>query len=74
MSNHEIELNAYAIFKRARKEHLKIDLPTLTEDALEEKISLEWMNLSDKEKRPYIFMAEENASQFEIGKSSVNNH
>ncbi len=59
-NTHEIDCAAYAAFKKSRKDHLKIDFPKLKEIDIEKRLSGEWMNMSEKEKIPFIKIVEDN--------------
>ena len=59
-SNHEIKRAAFSVFKKSRKDHLKIDFPTLKDFDIEKRLAGEWQNMSEKEKFPFVKTVEEN--------------
>jgi hypothetical protein len=71
-SDHELDMTAYAIYKKARKEHIKIDFPTISDDAIEKKISLEWVNLGNKQKMPYLSLARDSMIVNENEMNTIN--
>jgi hypothetical protein len=56
-SNHELESTAFALFKKSRKEHIKIDFPNMKEDDIERRLTGEWENLNETLKSTYIEQA-----------------
>lgn len=58
-NSHEIETAAWALFKKSRKEHLKIDFPNLRDQDIERRLMGEWENMSEFEKFPYIKQVED---------------
>jgi hypothetical protein len=48
MTEHEIDSAGYLFFKNERKEHIKVDFPTMSDEAIEKKLAGEWENLSPK--------------------------
>jgi hypothetical protein len=59
-TSHEIDCSAYAAFKRSRKDHIKIDFPSIKDREIEERLAREWMELTENEKMPYIKIVEDN--------------
>ena len=60
-SEHEIETKAFAIYTNSRKEHLKIDLPTLKEDDINKRLIIEWEEMSERQKSIYFNLALESS-------------
>ena len=56
----EIDLAAFNIYKKSRRESLKIDLPTLKEEDIELRLIGEWDNMTEKEKFPFFKIIEDN--------------
>ena len=57
-TNHEIECEAYAIYKIEKKSHLKKIFPNLKDNDIERKLSAEWYLMSEEDKIPFIKIAE----------------
>ncbi len=57
IDNYEIDRLAYSDYKKARKEHIKIDNPKIKDEDLEKEIEAEWACMDEETKLPYITKA-----------------
>lgn len=57
-NSHEIECEAYAIYKIEKKSHLKKVFPNLKDNDIERKLSAEWYLMTEEDKMPFIKIAE----------------
>lgn len=56
------ELQAYTLYCRERRKHIMVDLPNMTEEDMNQRLSGEWLNMSSKEKEIYYKLSSNNKS------------
>ena len=59
-NSNEIDLAAFSVFKRDRREIIKMEFPEYREYDIERRLNCEWANMTNKEKFPFIKIVEEN--------------
>lgn len=64
-NSYELDLAAFSIYKKVRRDNLKTNLPTLNKADIEPRIFNEWENMTEKEKLPYVKLVEDNPRVFE---------